>query len=439
MTQRNVFLFLVFISLLASCDTKGSFDQPDENYFLKYFGNEGDQQGVDFVVNPDGTFILLGNSRIKPDTTQQIYVAKSDAKGKVIWEKTFGGNFDEEAKDIELLADGSLIVLANSEIAKGNRDVYLLKMTQEGDIIKTVKKGLKKYNGEDADEDASTISITSKGFIVSGSTNAVSVDASTGLPAPSDVTDAMHLLFRSDLTWVDDLTGLWKSRTTFASFSFIGEEKAIKVFEFNSNTFYVMAYTNTDPSGNKSVSDFNFVIYGLNGFGDAYSNRLFTDDPGDEKLSDCSISPSQSGAGYRLSGISKSSSGTKIYMVQLQQQLSFVKSDFFNPTKLGEEIDLGSSALQITHNYSSPLAGSYITTEKLNGTSTDIFLTKRDNRGQEVFSEVLGGIGDDLSGSVMELPDGRIAMIGTMTLGGVVNGQKKIVFMKLNPGGKLAP
>jgi hypothetical protein len=160
---------------------------------------------------------------------------------------------------------------------------------------------------------------------------------------------------------------------------------------------------------------------------------------GDEKLSDCSISPAQSGAGYRLSGISKSSSGTKIYMVQLQQQLSFVKSDFFNPTKLGDEIDLGNSSLQTTHNSSSPLAGSYITSEKLNGTSTDIFLTKRDNRGGEVFSQVFGGIGDDLSGSVMELPDGRIAMIGTMTLGGVVNGQKKIVFMKLNPEGRLAP
>ena len=49
-----------------------------------------------------------------------------------------------------------------------------------------------------------------------------------------------------------------------------------------------------------------------------------------------------------------------------------------------------------------------------------------------------GGVGDDFAGSVMELPDGKILVIGTMTLGGELKGQTKMVLIKLNSNGRLA-
>jgi hypothetical protein len=55
-----------------------------------------------------------------------------------------------------------------------------------------------------------------------------------------------------------------------------------------------------------------------------------------------------------------------------------------------------------------------------------------------LFWREFGGVGDDFVGAVTELPNGRILIIGTMTLGGV-EGQTKIALLKLNPEGRLAP
>ena len=49
---------------------------------------------------------------------------------------------------------------------------------------------------------------------------------------------------------------------------------------------------------------------------------------------------------------------------------------------------------------------------------------------------IFGGESSDFVGSVSELPDGRILVVGTMTVGGL-SGQKKMVLMKLNAEGKL--
>ncbi len=431
MRQSVDFLFFILLGLLLSCDSKSSFSPPDENYFLKYFGNEGNQEGVDFVVNPDGTFVLLGNSRATLSSNQQIYVAKADARGKIMWEKTFGGSLDEEAKDIELLADGNLLVLANAEKAIGERDVYLLKMTQDGDTIKTVKQGLttspNNIGGLPTDENAHSISVISDGYIISGSTG-------NFLPASSDVSDFMYMRFKSDLSWVNDASGNWRSKGGFA-----GEDVAVKILQFNATTFYLMGYSNVNQNNNTSVGDnFNFIIFSLGFSGVISSQPLFAGEASsDEKLHYVSPTPAQSGLGYLLSGSSQNATDGRVYLVKLTQQLSFVSSDisftgFLNLTP-------GKVPFQDSFNSASPSNGHYVTTEEVNSSGTDIYLAKIDNRGNKLFEQVFGGVGNDLAGPVVELPGGHIAMIGTMTLGGVVDGQKKIVFMKLNPEGRLAP
>ncbi|MEJ0033768.1 MAG: hypothetical protein WDO15_27050 [Bacteroidota bacterium] len=46
-----------------------------------------------------------------------------------------------------------------------------------------------------------------------------------------------------------------------------------------------------------------------------------------------------------------------------------------------------------------------------------------------------GGVGDDSSGAVVEIADGRILVVGTMVLGDV-KGQRKIVLMNLDSEGQ---
>ncbi|MFM8912781.1 MAG: hypothetical protein ACKOE6_07700, partial [Flammeovirgaceae bacterium] len=229
--MRRTVCILIFLTAFFGCDTPGSLEPNETNYFLKYYGLEGEQTGVDFVVNPDGTFVLLGNSRKSVASNWQVYVVKIDAKGKIIWQKTFGGPLDEEARDIELLKDGNLIIAANSEKTVGERDVFLIRLSQDGIPIDSVRQGLR--NGAiELDENVSSVSevgaglVNPAGFIVAGST-------SGGTNKPTDLSDAMHMRFTSQLVWISDAIGTWRSRPTFGNQGFEGEESATKVVQYN--------------------------------------------------------------------------------------------------------------------------------------------------------------------------------------------------------------
>jgi hypothetical protein len=439
MSPRITILFFVSLGVLLSCDTKNSFNPPDENYFLKYFGNEGNQVGVDFVVNPDGTFILLGNTRTTaPPSDQQIYVAKANAKGKVMWEKTFGGKFDEEAKDIELLPDGNLIILANSannsstDVLERERDVLLIKLGQEGNKIDSVKRGLTStpdnVGGTPTDEDGSSITIIADGYIISGSTGLVPQN-------PNNKLNFMNMRFRNDLTLVTDASGLWKNKPSFYT---IGESKTIKIFQAGAG-FYGMGYSNVNAGRRplaQQTTDFDFWIYSLGPTGGNGIQTSAGDPISDEKLTSVSVASPQAGGGFFLSGTSQNGSDGDIYLARLTSSISVVPSaNYITPPS---RIKLGKTFLYASFNFSSP-AGFYVSVEKQNGTSNDINLMKVDNSGNTIFEQSYGGVGDDFAGPVIELPDGHITMIGTMTLGGVVDGQKKIVLMKLNGLGRLAP
>ena len=435
-----IFLFFAVFILLISCDTQNSFKAPDENYFLKYFGNQGNQQGVDFIVNTDGSVILIGNSRATPISDQQIYVAKADAKGVIIWEKIFGGEFEDEAKDIELLPDGNVLVLANTsnndfkDEVNRERDVLLIKLAQDGSRLDSVKQGLTSdpFNviGTPTDEDASSISIISDGFIVAGSKALV--------PKPLvNRSGFMHMRFRNDLTWVADIAGLWDTEPVFP---LAGESKTIRVLQ-SGTAFYMMGYANDNfRTATPVTSDFNFVIYGVGPTAGSLGRIYIGDNLFNEKLTNVSVVPSELGGGYLLTGTSKSLDNSKgdAYLLRLSGTIlwdQFNTSNFFLPPfRLGLE----NPQVKSTSGYST-LFNYLITSEKKAiGGSNDISLTSRSVNGDLLFERSFGGIGEDYSGPVRELSDGRIMMIGTMTLGGI-DGQTKIALIKLNSEGRLAP
>jgi hypothetical protein len=430
--MRSRFYFLLFGALhfLLSCDTQRSFEAPDENYFVKYFGNEGDQQGVDFAVSDDGTVFVLGNSR-QPDSNQQIYVARVAPNGRVVWEKTLGLSLDEEAKDIEISFDkSSLIVVGNSEKTRGERDVFLVRLTLDGVAIDSTRQGLKLPSGQEADDNAFSVTQISQGlfnpagFIVAGATTGLNFAT-----IATDKTDPMHLRFNNNLVRISNPT--WSDRSTFTTGGFVGEEVAVKVIQRSSNDYYVFGYSNGGDG------DFNFLRYGRTDLGGEFGSPRNTDigiSNADEKLNSVSISPAQLGLGFMLSGISQTSSGGYSYLVKLGSPLSWNDSD----VTFRQILPLDKAAKQRSVNCSSLTNGYFVASDKAGANGTDMYLVKLDNAGKKLFESEFGGVGDDFVGAVTELPNGRILLIGTMTLGGI-DGQTKIALFKLNSEGRLAP
>lgn len=438
--MRFCFPLLLFL-VLISCDSESTFDLPAERYFVKFYGDDGDHEGIDFVVNSDGSFVLLGNAKVAGETQgQQIYLVKIDALGNVIWQRTFGMKGDEFAKDIELAVNGNLIIAAESEKELGDRDVFIKTVSAAGVPLDSVRIGLKTLENQNADEEVNSISIIQNGFIVSGSTTAVKTQK---ISKPNDIKDALHLRFTNSLDLIDPSSGQWKNSSGLDD----SDDVLIKVFEINASTYYGFGYTNTFRKGK---SDYKYWAFSLGATGDPTNNGTeLLDNIGNEleneKLSSVIMATPQAGEGFVLSGIKrKINNESQSFVVKLQENLFVPGEDNVlreeSPTDLGKLDDLG-SGIGRSASMTSLAAGGYLllsNSKLLSNDRSNISLIKLGNTFLKEWQEPVffGGIGDDFAGSVAELPNGRIVVIGTMTLGGV-GGQKKIVFMKLNSNGRV--
>lgn len=431
MIRYCVFLFLIMIS----CDSKNGLESPTKNYFVKFYGEDGDHQGIDFVVNSDGSFILLGNERIDGGALgQQIYLVKVDALGTVIWHRSFGIAGDEFAKDIELTTDGKIIIAAESQKEFGDRDVYLKILTSDGNPLDSVRIGLKTLDNQDSDEEVNSISIIQTGFIVSGSTTAVATQRSTN---PNDVRDALHLRFDNALELISPTTGLWKNSTGLND----SDDVLVKMIEIDPSTYYGFGYTNTIRDNNR---DYKYWAFSLGITGEVSNNGTELLDAignsiDDEILDGVIESPIQSGDGFILSGVKTSGSNvSSSFIVRLQKRLFVLNED----NVLNEEspLDLGTDVGNRSRMAPSARGGFLLVTSSrlLSNDKLDISLIKLNNTFLREWQAPVyfGGVGDDFAGTVKELPDGKIMIVGTMTLGGVT-GQTKLVLMKLNSEGKL--
>ncbi len=421
--MSNSFRILLFIGLgaLHSCDTTSSIDPPEDSFFLKYFGGAGNQEGVDLIVNADGTFFLLGNTE-SANNKRQVYVVKADAKGQVIWEKIFGGIDNEEAKDFELTTDGKLVVVANSEKVPGDNDIFLLTLTLDGAKIDSII-----YGFPATDENVSSVTQTNDGFIVAGTTTNVAIKP-TGAGGGGDTHDAMHIRFNADLSIYPNIWG----QTNGYNDSF---DASAKVIQISPSEFYVFAYSNTIEGGG---GDYNYWIFKLGPTG-VPTNRLFRGSPTtDDYLSGMAIAPPQSGDGYILSGISinKANGSSDLSLVKLRKTITFnANGQDFQFEKTINSTDLKSSPNGRTSVFASPSSTYFVLSDESRLGNSNFYLTKRSSDGNAIWEDVIfGGDGEDSIGAVTELPDGKIVMIGTMAIG--KNGETKMAFLKVNSEGR---
>ncbi len=420
--------FFIFISaalIITACDTKRDFPDPAQNYFLKYYGKEGNHEGVDFIVNADGSIILYGTSRVLVSETsalkdlgKQLYLAKVDQYGQVVWEKIMGGTLDEIAKDIELTTDGNLVIVADVSITATNRDLILMTLTQEGNKIDSVTYGFQ----SGVDDVAMSVTELQDGFMVTGK--------KANLPnVASDSYDALQVRFTKKLALVSNWISSYSQGTV---------DVAIKAIQSSANNYLIFGYTN-GGNANDPNKTFNYWVYQLNSFGVPNAQNKIGSALDNELVGSLTISPLVLGEGYLLSGISiNPTNNQNIYALKLDKNLSFTISDIQFERKLDD--DLG----DVTDNrvFATPsLAGGFLLLSNRIGAdgSADIYLTKIDTRGQKLWASpvILGGEGNDFAGSVSELPDGHILVCGTMTVGGA-RGQQKVVLAKLNSSGRLS-
>jgi hypothetical protein len=269
------------------------------------------------------------------------------------------------------------------------------------------------------------------GFIVAGSTTG-------GTNKATDLSDAMHLRFTDQLAWIGDATGNWKSKPTFGTVGFEGTESATKVVQFNPNTYYVFGTSNVKDSGpGKPVGSFDFWFYSLSDQANQpVDSRHLGDDSYDERLH--SVALSRGTTGYILTGTRQNVAA--LNDVDVYNALLSIPISLNSPTVFKDPagFNLGNSAEKRVY-LGVGQTSYWVAASQVDGATTSIVLSQLDGV-KKTFDRVLGGAGADEAGPIAELPDGKVVTIGTITLGGsAITGQRKMVFMKLNSKGQLAP
>ena len=434
------FVLLMTAFIQESCDTTLNVKSPASSYFIKYFGNEGSQTGADFVVNPDGTFVLFGTTQ-KGSADPRFYLVKADAKGNVMWEKTFG-TAKCQARDVELATDGRIVVLGN--MIAPNRtdyDVYLKTFLQDGTPKESLP--LKNYNDVTsaiipANEDASTVTQTNDGFIVAGSSGNIAHPGD-----PNFIRDAFFL--RVDDNLVLYTQGIWPAVPAYGRGT---ENIASKIVQLPDSTFYVFGSTKFNKPGPQT--DFDFWYFKLSKTAGPFSDAYLGSPGKDQRLFSVAADTTSLGTGFFLGGLETDPSGDRIYFTQLNHPpLAFTPFDagHIAPQPLG--IDLGklntvlnppNPSIEFVSVCASKSSGFFVLTNEVTTGNNNLILTKFDSKGIPAWKIIFGGQGDDFAGSVQELPDGKIVIIGTMTIGQASpnNGETKMVLIKVNKDGEFA-
>lgn len=414
--RTKIWLFGILGMLSVwSCDTASSIDPPVNNFFVKFYGANGNQEGVDAVLNIDGSITLFGTTEV--DGIKQLYLVNIDQNGTVIWENTIATPTAATAKDIELTNDGRLAIVADVKDASGTNDVLIMTLTLTG--VEIAKDTVSfKVGGQDTDEVANSVTQTSDGFIVSGSTSNTELDPQTG-----DIRDAMLLRFSDNLVEITESLG-W------------GQTSGQGLIDIASKTFLIsianrpevesIIFGSTDLGG-----DFNFYYEPIGYTGESTNPIVINVATTSEILTSAISVPIQSGEGYLLGGVSKSATSTDIFIVKLRKSLELQ----FQKTL---SVDLGFTSVDMVKVYAPLTSGFLLLANDKSSGVQNFYLNKIDNGGSVAWPDpvIFGGEMDDEIGAVLELPDGSIGIIGTFAIG--QDGEKKMTFIKVNKEGKFS-
>lgn len=146
---------------IICCLTTLSYSQ---TVFEKTYGGSSVDSGRDMVVCSNGDYLLVGvSSSYSAAGDSDVYVARISPTGSKLWSKTYGGSGAEVPWNISIVSDGNYIIAGTSFNGSNQEDIYLLKITGNGD-----KLWDKTYGGAGIDGGKEAVETSDGGFIVSG-------------------------------------------------------------------------------------------------------------------------------------------------------------------------------------------------------------------------------------------------------------------------------
>jgi len=132
----------------------------------RFFGGAGEDWPSAVMQTADRGYVIAGVTDSFGAGRSDVYLIRTDSKGKLLWQRTFGGAHKDEACSLDQTRDGGFIIAGwTLSFGAGRRDVYLIKTDSNGNQV-----WQKTFGGAKSDRAYCVRQTPDGGYIVAGST-----------------------------------------------------------------------------------------------------------------------------------------------------------------------------------------------------------------------------------------------------------------------------
>ena len=130
----------------------------------KTYGGEDDDVCSSIKPTTDGGYIVAGYTESFGAGGSDGWVLKLDNSGNIVWQKTYGGNNNDDFRSVYQTTDGGYIVAGYTEsFGAGDTDGWVLKLAKNGNVV-----WQKTYGGNNNDDINSIYQTSDGGYIAAG-------------------------------------------------------------------------------------------------------------------------------------------------------------------------------------------------------------------------------------------------------------------------------
>ncbi len=386
------FLATVLTSGLAGCEKKASVEEAQRKGFLKLYGGANEDFGKDVVQTQEGEFLLIGTSNKGNDT--DIRLIKTDQYGNQLFEKNFGGKFNDYGEQLVLTWDNKIAITGSyTHTDTLTRMLFLLVDKEGNEIINsatdpTLNLQWEKHLGKGYNYYGKSIFPTSdRGYIMSGATTR----ENPGNKNPKGVKDILMVKVNStgEVEWTKAHGGEKNDEAACA--------------KQTANGKYILIGT-SESFNEAGQNGSNMIVIETNSHG-IQTDKLTFGGAGDDFGNDLVILPNNN---YVFLGTyANATNQNDIFVVKTEENIhSTVSENFY-----GDENNQSGQALVLTSENKIAIAGS---TNSLNkDENQDIYIILIDDIGQIVKSNTFGGEGTENSNAVIQTKDGGFLLAGS--------------------------
>ncbi len=150
-------------SITVEKDVEGLNFLGEENVWSKTISKYYNTEASSVTMSADGCYVIAGYAS-SPSAMNDLYLVKLSPAGKILWEKTYGGIYNEEARCVITTADGGFMAAGyTSSYTVGGSDLWLVKLDAAGGLVWS-----QSFGTVNADEAYEVIQTVDGGYVAAG-------------------------------------------------------------------------------------------------------------------------------------------------------------------------------------------------------------------------------------------------------------------------------